>query len=253
MACVTMAASWLHPTADLGADRVRAGPGPGRAGTRRRDRRGRARGLRRAAGRRRGGARPAHSVPPGRAGRLQGPDRRRPRGRLPARSLEAALAWHVVVIPPARHRPAGPARVQRGRDAAGAGRAGLPARLRAHRRLRGPRPGRPGLAMWKGDEVAACVAAASIVAKVTRDRIMTELHLQYPQYGFARHKGYSTRATCALGDARAVPGAPDVVRQRGARRPGAAGRGLRRAACAGPGRPGAAGRGPEQAGTANCG
>ena len=50
----------------------------------------------------------------------------------------------------------------------------------------------PALAMWKGDQVAACVAAASIVAKVTRDRIMTEMHGQYPQYGFARHKGYST-------------------------------------------------------------
>ncbi len=50
----------------------------------------------------------------------------------------------------------------------------------------------PALAMWKGDEVAACVAAASIVAKVTRDRIMKGLHPQYPQYGFAWHKGYST-------------------------------------------------------------
>jgi hypothetical protein len=38
------------------------------------------------------------------------------------------------------------------------------------------------------------VAAASIVAKVTRDRIMTGLHGQYPVYGFARHKGYSTRS-----------------------------------------------------------
>jgi ribonuclease HII len=52
----------------------------------------------------------------------------------------------------------------------------------------------PALAMWKGDEVAACVAAASIVAKVTRDRIMTGLSEQYPAYGFARHKGYSTRS-----------------------------------------------------------
>lgn len=50
----------------------------------------------------------------------------------------------------------------------------------------------PALAMWKGDQVAACVAAASIVAKVTRDRIMTELGKSYPEYGFARHKGYST-------------------------------------------------------------
>ncbi len=50
----------------------------------------------------------------------------------------------------------------------------------------------PALAMWKGDQVAACVAAASIVAKVTRDRIMRTLHGTYPEYGFARHKGYST-------------------------------------------------------------
>jgi len=42
--------------------------------------------------------------------------------------------------------------------------------------------------------VAACVAAASVVAKVTRDRIMRDLHLRYPEYGFARHKGYSTPA-----------------------------------------------------------
>jgi ribonuclease HII len=54
--------------------------------------------------------------------------------------------------------------------------------------------GVPALAMWKGDEVAACVAAASIVAKVTRDGIMAGLGEQYPAYGFARHKGYSTRS-----------------------------------------------------------
>ncbi|WP_020523398.1 ribonuclease HII [Catelliglobosispora koreensis] len=52
--------------------------------------------------------------------------------------------------------------------------------------------GVPGLAVWKGDQVAACVSAASILAKVTRDRIMTELDSQYPQYGFGVHKGYST-------------------------------------------------------------
>jgi ribonuclease HII len=50
----------------------------------------------------------------------------------------------------------------------------------------------PALAMWQGDEVAACVAAASVVAKVTRDQIMRDLHHEYPEYGFARHKGYST-------------------------------------------------------------
>jgi ribonuclease HII len=52
--------------------------------------------------------------------------------------------------------------------------------------------GVPGLAVWKGDLVAACVAAASVVAKVTRDRIMCELDGVHPGYGFAEHKGYVT-------------------------------------------------------------
>jgi len=43
-----------------------------------------------------------------------------------------------------------------------------------------------------GDRRCASVAAASIVAKVTRDRLMRELDAQYPAYGFARHKGYAT-------------------------------------------------------------
>jgi ribonuclease HII len=48
------------------------------------------------------------------------------------------------------------------------------------------------LAVWKGDQVAHCISAASIIAKVTRDRIMRELDEQFPQYGFAKHKGYIT-------------------------------------------------------------
>ena len=63
--------------------------------------------------------------------------------------------------------------------------------------------GTPALAVWKGDQVTASVAAASIVAKVTRDRMMVELDESYPCYGFARHKGYSTpehmSALCAWG------------------------------------------------------
>ena len=43
-----------------------------------------------------------------------------------------------------------------------------------------------------GDRRSASVAAASIVAKVARDRLMRELDAQYPAYGFARHKGYAT-------------------------------------------------------------
>lgn len=54
--------------------------------------------------------------------------------------------------------------------------------------------GVPGLAIWKGDRVAACIAAASVIAKVTRDRIMCELAEEYPAYDLATHKGYCTAA-----------------------------------------------------------
>ncbi|GAA3536557.1 ribonuclease HII [Nocardioides daeguensis] len=59
--------------------------------------------------------------------------------------------------------------------------------------------GVPGLAVWKGDRVAACVAAASVLAKVTRDRIMVDLDEQWPAYDFKTHKGYITAThTAAL-------------------------------------------------------
>ena len=51
----------------------------------------------------------------------------------------------------------------------------------------------PNVAVWKGDQVVTCISAASIIAKVTRDRIMRELDLQFPQYSFAKHKGYITK------------------------------------------------------------
>ena len=50
----------------------------------------------------------------------------------------------------------------------------------------------PNVAVWKGDQVVTAISAASIIAKVTRDRIMIELDKSYPQYGFAQHKGYIT-------------------------------------------------------------
>jgi ribonuclease HII len=108
--------------------------------------------------------------------------------------MDAALDWSVVIIPAAEIDRLGlhVCNVAGMRRAlAGLGRTpgyvltdgfpvrGLPA---------------PALAMWKGDQVAACVAAASIIAKVTRDALMCELHLQFPDYGFSRHKGYSTRS-----------------------------------------------------------
>lgn len=46
----------------------------------------------------------------------------------------------------------------------------------------------------KGDAKAMCIASASIIAKVTRDRMMEELDKKYPEYGFAKHKGYGTKA-----------------------------------------------------------
>jgi len=52
----------------------------------------------------------------------------------------------------------------------------------------------PNVAVWKGDQVVTCISAASIIAKVTRDRIMRELDASFPEYGFAKHKGYITKA-----------------------------------------------------------
>lgn len=49
-------------------------------------------------------------------------------------------------------------------------------------------------AIKKGDSLSFSIAAASIVAKVTRDRIMVEYSREYPQYGFDRHKGYPVKA-----------------------------------------------------------
>ena len=57
----------------------------------------------------------------------------------------------------------------------------------------------PNVAVWKGDQVVTAISAASIIAKVTRDRMMIELDAIYPQYGFAQHKGYITAThTAAL-------------------------------------------------------
>jgi ribonuclease HII len=115
--------------------------------------------------------------------------------------VQLALAWHVVIIEPGDI------------DRLGLHVCNVAGMRRALAGL-GASPGYvltdgfevpglavPALAMWKGDQVAASVAAASIVAKVTRDRIMTGLHAEYPEYGFARHKGYSTPSHMAALDA----------------------------------------------------
>ena len=59
----------------------------------------------------------------------------------------------------------------------------------------------PNLAVWKGDQVAITISAASILAKVYRDRQLVKLDSMYPGYGLAKHKGYITAAhTKALGE-----------------------------------------------------
>lgn len=62
----------------------------------------------------------------------------------------------------------------------------------------------PNLAVWKGDQVVVSISAAAIIAKVTRDRIMREMDVQFPEYGFASHKGYITAAHSAALNAHGV-------------------------------------------------
>jgi ribonuclease HII len=114
------------------------------------------------------------------------------RERVYAEVVDRAVAWSVVVIPVADL------------DARGMHVTNIEALRRAVWTLQPgpdyvltdgfPVPGlaTPTLAVWKGDRVAACVAAASVLAKVTRDRMMLELHERWPEYDFAGHKGYIT-------------------------------------------------------------
>ncbi|MBZ5733170.1 ribonuclease HII [Nocardioides sp. TRM66260-LWL] len=114
------------------------------------------------------------------------------RERCYAEVVRRALAWSVVVVEPGEC------------DRLGMHVANVEALRRAAARL-AVRPGYvlsdgfpvdglgvPSLAVWKGDRVAACVSAASVIAKVTRDRIMTELDVSWPEYDFKTHKGYIT-------------------------------------------------------------
>ena len=110
-----------------------------------------------------------------------------------ARIVERALAWHVVVVEVAeidrlnilQATLAGMARALAGL-VPGADQA----LVDGNRLPRGlPMPAR---AIVGGDARETCIGAASIVAKVTRDRLMRELDGSYPGYGFAVHKGYPT-------------------------------------------------------------
>jgi ribonuclease HII len=114
------------------------------------------------------------------------------RDRVYDQVVRRAVAWTAIVIPPAEvdERGLHVSNVA-GMRRALAALAARPAYVLTDG-FRVPGLGVPNLAVWKGDQVAACIAAASVIAKVTRDRIMTGLHERYPEYDFATHKGYVT-------------------------------------------------------------
>jgi len=110
-----------------------------------------------------------------------------------------ALAYHVVFIPPAEVDRCGvhAANIEGMRRAV----AGLSVRPEyvLSDGFRVPGLPMPSLPVISGDAAAACIAAASVLAKVSRDRLMVAMDDDHPGYGFAEHKGYSTAShTSAL-------------------------------------------------------
>ncbi|VEG53594.1 ribonuclease HII [Mycolicibacterium aurum] len=105
-----------------------------------------------------------------------------------------ALAYHVVYIPSTEvdRRGVHVANIEGMRRAV----AGLPFRpgYVLSDGFRVPGLPVPSLPVVGGDAAAACIAAASVLAKVSRDRLMVAMENELPGYGFADHKGYSTRA-----------------------------------------------------------
>ena len=117
----------------------------------------------------------------------------RPRERLYDEIVEKAVAWSVVGVEPAECDDLGMHVANLERAAAGgAGGSTCEPDFVLTDGFPVDGLGGAGLAMWKGDAVAACVAAASIVAKVTRDRIMAAYAGRLPGLRFDVHKGYCT-------------------------------------------------------------
>lgn len=108
-----------------------------------------------------------------------------------------ALAYHVVFIPSTEvdRRGVHVANIEGMRRAV----AGLPLRpgYVLSDGFRVPGLAVPSLPVIGGDAAAACIAAASVLAKVSRDRLMVKMEDEHPGYGFAVHKGYSTAAHSA--------------------------------------------------------
>ncbi|BBX17475.1 ribonuclease HII [Mycolicibacterium duvalii] len=108
-----------------------------------------------------------------------------------------ALAYHVVYIPSVEvdRRGVHVANIE-GMRRAVAGLAVRPGYVLSDG-FRVPGLPMPSLPVVGGDAAAACIAAASVLAKVSRDRLMVAMEDEHPGYGFAEHKGYSTRAHSA--------------------------------------------------------
>lgn len=114
------------------------------------------------------------------------------RERLYAQITAKATAWAVAVVPASEVDRIGlqEANYRAMREAVAA--LGLRPALVLSDGFPVPALGLPGQAVVKGDQLVAAISAASILAKVTRDRLMTELDGAFPEYGFAAHKGYAT-------------------------------------------------------------
>ena len=118
----------------------------------------------------------------------------RQRERLYDVVLAEAVAWAVAVVPATEVDRIGvqEANYRALREAVAGLSGGTRPALALIDGFAVPALGVPGQAVVKGDRLVACIAAASILAKVTRDRMMTELDGRWPGYGFAAHKGYAT-------------------------------------------------------------
>jgi ribonuclease HII len=119
-----------------------------------------------------------------------------PEGREAAEIIikERALAWAVAVKSPAEVDELNPLRCSMLAMAEAYAAMGLkPGLVLADGNTRPPIAGAHVECVVKGDSRSLTIAAASVLAKTARDRMMVELHSLYPQYGFDRHKGYGTR------------------------------------------------------------
>lgn len=115
------------------------------------------------------------------------------RERLYPRIIDAALAWHVIVVAAAEiDRINIFQATMRGMRDALRGLTHRPGIARIDGNQLPPDLPCPAEAWIGGDARCRSIGAASILAKVTRDRLMTELDARHPGYGFARHKGYPT-------------------------------------------------------------